>query len=89
MTRGAFGTGPLDCSIYNGDYWICSTRSAGPSFPLATSRFEAKWKFGSRHPGLCQFVFCDGSVRSLANGIDPAILGLLAQVDDGQVVPSY
>jgi hypothetical protein len=33
--------------------------------------------------------FCDGSVRSLVNSIDPNVLGLLACRDDGQVIPNY
>ena len=43
----------------------------------------------SRHPGICQFVFCDGSVRLLYNSIDPVVFGLLAQRNDGQPVPGY
>ncbi len=71
-----FGNGPLDCSFYNGDYYICSTRSAGPKFPLATSTSATTPVFGSYHPGICQFLMGDGSVRLLSNGTDPQILAL-------------
>jgi len=47
------------------------------------------WKFGSYHTAGCQFVFADGSVRTLSTGIDPRILELLANRADGQVVPAY
>ena len=47
------------------------------------------WKFGSRHVGVTQFVFCDGSVHLLSNSINPVTLGLLAQINDGQVIPNY
>jgi len=85
----AFGQFPLDCSIYDGHNPVCSTRGAGPLFPLATSRIDPGWKFGSAHPGLCQFVFADGSVHALVNSIDPVVLGLLAQRADGQATPDY
>jgi hypothetical protein len=45
--------------------------------------------FGSRHPGICQFVFCDGRVQSLRNTTDVVILGLLAQRNDGIAIPEY
>jgi prepilin-type processing-associated H-X9-DG protein len=86
------GVPPYDCNIYDGHNSSCSSRSAGPEFPLAVYRPENKdlgWKFGSRHPGLCQFVFADGSVQVLSNSINPTALGLLAQRDDGQPVPPY
>jgi hypothetical protein len=39
---------------------------------------------GSPHPGICQFS--DGTVRPISNSITPAVLGLLAQRNDGQAV---
>jgi prepilin-type N-terminal cleavage/methylation domain-containing protein len=84
-----FGKHPWDCSIYDGHNPVCNTRPAGPDFPLATTRNDTGWKFGSYHPGICQFVFCDGSVRSLSNTINPITLGLLAQRNDGLVIPEY
>lgn len=86
---GFFGAYPLDCGIFDGHNPVCNTRAAGPSFPLSNSFSDQGWKFGSYHPNICQFVFCDGSVRLLVNSIDPVILGLLAQRNDGQVIPPY
>ncbi len=86
---GAFGTGPLDCSLYNGDYYTCSTRSAGPNYPLAIAPNVSSVVFGSYHTGVCQFVFGDGSVRSLAVSTNPATLALLANIADGQPVPDF
>jgi hypothetical protein len=80
---------PLDCGIYDGHQAVCNTRSAGPGFPLANSRIDPGWKFGSYHPGICQFVFCDGSVRSIRNTTGEVILGLLAQRNDRQPIPDY
>jgi prepilin-type processing-associated H-X9-DG protein len=80
---------PLDCGMYDGHNPACNTRAGGPAFPLAASDDDFSWKFGSRHPGICQFVFCDGSVRPLYVTIDPGVLGLLAQRNDNQPVPNY
>jgi prepilin-type N-terminal cleavage/methylation domain-containing protein len=42
-------------------------------------------KFGSWHPGVCQFVFCDGSTRAIKTSIDGASLKALAVRNDGEV----
>ncbi|HEY8504727.1 MAG TPA: DUF1559 domain-containing protein [Gemmataceae bacterium] len=88
VPEDVFGEWPWDCSIYDGHNSACNTRGAGPNFPLATRPFtDYDWKFGSYHPGQCQFVFCDGSVRPLENDISPVTLGLLAQRNDRKVIP--
>ncbi len=65
----AAGYSPLDSLIYDGHFPASSQRPAGPAFPLATSDADLSWQFGSNHPGLCQFVLCDGTVRPLPNSI--------------------
>jgi prepilin-type N-terminal cleavage/methylation domain-containing protein/prepilin-type processing-associated H-X9-DG protein len=49
---------------------------------------DAVWakKFGSWHTGVCQFAFCDGSVKAIKNTIDETNLGRLACRYDGQVI---
>lgn len=85
-----FGEGVLDCSIYNGDYWTCSTRSASPAYPIVQSPLDMTTiGFGSYHPGICQFLLGDGSVRVLNNDTNPNTLALLANIADGQVVPDF
>jgi prepilin-type processing-associated H-X9-DG protein len=84
-----FGIGWLDNSAYNGDYLVCYTRGASTSVGLAQSLDDPGWKFGSYHTAVCQFVFCDGHVEGLYHGIDPGILFLLSQRNDGQVIPNY
>jgi prepilin-type processing-associated H-X9-DG protein len=90
---GRFGIGWLDSSIYNGNYTPPSCRAAGPDAPLATSpdyyKIDMPAIFGSYHPGVCQFVFCDGSVHALPVSIDRRTLGLLACRNDGQPIPNY
>ena len=59
------------------------------SYPIARSLTDPAMVFGSLHPGVCQFVFADGSVRRLENGIDPTTLGLISCRNDGQIIPDY
>lgn len=78
-----------DASIFNGDNQYTVMRAAGVEFPLAqssTDRFNSQ--FGSYHPGLCQFVMCDGSVRALQSSTHRRILQRLANRMDGNPTPS-
>lgn len=70
----AFGDG----SIYNGHLPDSFSRVGGPGHPLADSPYTPMiHNFGSYHPGVCQFLYADGRVQALANGIDPEILAKL------------
>ncbi|EAQ78674.1 DUF1559 domain-containing protein [Blastopirellula marina] len=84
-----FGVGGLDFTdggAYNGDGFN-SMRFAGPSKTLARSPADtASNIFGSYHPGICQFVFVDGSVRNIPVTINATTLGYLAARNDGEVV---
>lgn len=86
---GSLNSFPWDCSLYDGHQPACSMRGAGPGLPLADSKRDKFLKFGSYHPGVCQFVYCDGSVRSLRNSVNEVTLGLLANIHDGQPIPEY
>ena len=86
---GSYGVGWLDCSIYNGDYHLCSCRAAGKDFPLTTNPRDPGWKFGSLHPNLVQFCFADGHVQSLPVTISPATLELLGMRNDGEPIPEF
>jgi hypothetical protein len=44
--------------------------------------------FGGPHPMGCQFVFCDGSVKTLAYDIDAETFRRLGPIDDGEIVSS-
>lgn len=75
-----------DGAAYNGDHGT-SMRGAGPTITFARNPTDAaSYRFGSYHPGVCQFVFCDGSVRAIPNSIDGTTLGYLADRADGQVI---
>ena len=84
------GIGWLDCSTYNGDYHMCSTRAAREiPRPITTDPHSKEWKFGSRHPGVVLFCFGDGHVRSLPETIDPHTFFLLGKRNDGLLIPDY
>lgn len=89
---GGFGLAPWDNAMFDGanNAW---GRGLGPAYPLATSitydKIVKSWLFGSYHPGICQFVFGDGSVHPLSTSLDPVILGYLSAVDDGNPIPYY
>ncbi len=83
-----FGQGVPDSSLYNGDT-LSPVRPAGTMYPLAVSDYDYGWKFGSYHPGVCQFVLGDGSVRAISDGIDGATLGRLADRSDGQIIGDF
>ena len=60
---------------------IARTIAAGP-----TDIFRRNERFGSYHPGVCQFTFVDGSVQSLSITTDLDVLTSLALPSDGKVV---
>jgi prepilin-type N-terminal cleavage/methylation domain-containing protein len=78
-----FGKG-VDSSIYNGDHGS-SFKKLGTGAALARGP-TGSGQFGSYHPGICQFVLGDGSVRALAVSIDVTNLDRLANRKDGQVI---
>ena len=64
-------------------------RYAGPTYYQLypdRSGYANTYTFGGPHPGGCQFVFCDGSVRSINYSIDPTIHGYLANRKDGKMI---
>lgn len=102
VPRSKIGATQGDGAIFNGDYHRTAARVVGPNpdddydFDLGqgssdTKKGQGRWEriFGSYHPGLCNFVFADGSVRAISNGTDANILSLLGRRDDGQVIPAF
>jgi prepilin-type N-terminal cleavage/methylation domain-containing protein len=83
-----------DGAIFNGDFPRNFTRIAGqPQFNLGQGPFDLSgpWhcKFGSYHPGICQFVFTDGHAVALSNDTSLDVLNKLAVRNDGQIVDGY
>lgn len=93
--RVKVGDGPA----YSGAWTCFAGRIAGIEDPLArgpndltgsTGVIDGIYarKFGSFHPGVCQFVFCDGSVRPIKTSIDTVNLRRLAVRNDAEVITS-
>lgn len=80
----------VDGMIYSASEQQTYYRRAGASWPLAISNtVVASSQFGSWHTGVCQFVFGDGSVHAISTSIPGSTLGLLANINDGQVIPNF
>lgn len=86
VRQDKMGDPAYDGAAYNGDKgW--SQRGAGPSLTLArTPKDNYTNRFGSYHPGVCQFALCDGSVVAISTNISGTMLGNLANRSDGQTV---
>jgi prepilin-type N-terminal cleavage/methylation domain-containing protein len=89
VPQGKEGHGWWDCSLYNGDYYQCSTRAASRTYPLTINPRDTGWKFGSLHTGVVMFCFADGGVRTVPAATDPRTLELLGMRNDGFVTPEY
>ncbi len=56
---------------------------ANPVDPSTGLTIPLNQCFGSWHPGICQFVFCDGSVRALPSNLSIDVLTFLGLPNDG------
>jgi prepilin-type N-terminal cleavage/methylation domain-containing protein len=74
-------------STYNGDNGQ-PFKKAGVGNPIIRSPTQTgnMSRFGSWHPGVCQFVMGDGSIRIIRNEIDLTTLGYLAHRFDGNAI---
>jgi prepilin-type N-terminal cleavage/methylation domain-containing protein/prepilin-type processing-associated H-X9-DG protein len=85
-----------DNAYYSGFNYTTAQRSAGwyidgggarQNKPLMKPTDAASTiRFGSPHTGICNFVFCDGSVHSIPVNIDIEVLRRLADRADGQPI---
>jgi prepilin-type N-terminal cleavage/methylation domain-containing protein len=77
-----------DGSIYNGDHGISFKQAGGSNRPLARfPEFNNNAIFGSWHPGICNFLMGDSSVRAVSVTIDLQVLADMAQRNDGTPIP--
>lgn len=72
-----------DGSIYNGQHPASFSRVGGPGFALAQSAADAmNNNFGGAHPGYCNFLMADTSVRNVASSINEEVLSKLIVRDE-------
>lgn len=92
IPHGKLNAVPENTSGYNGWHLSASMRIGGPGVPIAPSsnyQDSRLYSFGSWHHGGCNFVISDGSVRTVANGIDTTTLGRLCNRADDQPISAF
>lgn len=82
-----FGLVKGDRTIWNGDSIDIFARVMGPTFGIIGDlTMSTNQRFGSYHPGVCQFVFGDGAVRALSVTLDEETQRRLVLRADGMPV---
>ncbi|NLE37753.1 MAG: DUF1559 domain-containing protein [Pirellulaceae bacterium] len=83
--RGMYEGGGNDMHRWCSDIWPDNSVDA-PNLPPRqdTPGLDYRYGFGSTHVGGCNFVFCDGSVRSIGYDIHPTIHARLGWRSDGR-----
>jgi len=88
-----------------GPYWGAGTHTSvhgrgyydqfQPNYPYGTcsgnaaKKCQYAWGYGSNHSGVTNFVFLDGSVRGLSDGMDYLVFRALGTMDGGEVIPTF
>ncbi len=75
IVRFGAATSPYGPIVPNPDF-------AGPQYGVI-AWIPHTFQFGSSHPGVCQFVLCDGSVQTIGFTIDPTAFQYWAVRNDG------
>ena len=76
-------------AAYFADHDNCSTSAGlnlGPNSPRWSVSLENLKQFRSHHPGGVHFCLADGSVRFIADSIDPPVLGAVSTRDSGEIL---
>jgi prepilin-type N-terminal cleavage/methylation domain-containing protein/prepilin-type processing-associated H-X9-DG protein len=82
---GKFGEVNGDKTIWNGDSVDVFSRAGGPGLGIVgTLTSTTNQRFGSYHPGVCNFLFGDGVVRCMSVSTPEATLGALIVRNDGK-----
>ena len=76
-----------DQSLFVGD--DADNRRWGDRPPVPDRKADDIQAFGGPHPGKCNFVLVDGSVRSIENTIDVSVMKKLANRKDGLVLGEF
>jgi hypothetical protein len=94
VPRGRLGQSPENGPVYDGTTFFSMSRVSGPGVPLARGPDDdllgmETYAFGSWHPGVCRFAFCDGRVAAVNTTVSTTTMERLCHRADGMVVPEY
>lgn len=85
---GQVGTIAYQGAIWSGNYgaWTATQRHVDSTSTSDVFFGTSGFAYSSHHSGGMNLLMGDGSVRFISQSIDPAIQGMLAQRNDGQVL---
>lgn len=95
LTQNATSVAVLESQIAAASDW---TEVVTPLAPVADTHefpanrngdFQGYRSFGSAHPGGCQFALCDGSVLTIAYGVDEYVYAAYGSRNGGEVVEGF
>jgi prepilin-type N-terminal cleavage/methylation domain-containing protein len=87
VPTGRLAEAPENGPLYNGIDLPAFARIGGPGIGLARGPDDRSIPiigFGSWHPGVCPFVYADGSVHSIDNFLDTKVLRFYCNRFDGE-----
>jgi len=89
--RGMYEGGGVDNYRYCSDIKPNYVPPAAPNLPPRQDQPGVEYclGYGSAHAGSCNFVFCDGSVRSVEYSIHPAVHASLGWRSDGRTAEDF
>jgi prepilin-type N-terminal cleavage/methylation domain-containing protein len=89
-TRGTFWADSFNLYSLSGAYNQSATLM--PDYEacrrIAADEAQCKYGWGSFHPGIVNFAYGDGSIRSIKRTIDMRMFTFLATIGNGEVVPN-
>ena len=77
--------GSPPATVYSG-FDVPTTTDYADDDPVYT---PTVWRYNSRHAGVVNFCFADGSVQFISNNINLTTYRALATIRGGEVIPNF